>query len=254
MREGADSVARAPRWGVRPIAPSARCCDAGSMTQVAEQRTLDRSRFDQIESGQHAALEGRRSADRRAVAGRPHSAPVRLPFRQRYALRDPIAYAVDAPEGEIGFVTGMRIAPFEYWPDELIVEVPDGHRLRVPVSTVSAVLPREGRLLLKRAPAGARPVPRPQKSLLTRALTWRLAAIASAILGLGAYVATFVALALDTGLDWAPGLAASGAAAGAAAAVSGRKAGPSRLAAAGLGSFWLPLAAGAILSVVLIFR
>lgn len=224
------------------------------MTHVAEQRTRERPPFDQIESSPHPAREGRRSADRPAAAGRPHPAPVRLPFRQRYALRDPIAYAVEAPEGEIGFVTGMRIAPFEYWPDELIVETPEGHPLRVPVSTVSAVLPREGRLLLTRVPAGARPISQPHKPLPTRALAWRLAAIAGAILGLGAYVATFVALALDAGVDWAPGLAATGAAAGAAAAVSWRKAGRSRLAAAGLGSFWLPLAAGAILSLVLIFR
>lgn len=53
---------------------------------------------------------------------------------------------------------------------------------------------------------------------------------------------------------WAPGLAAAGAAGGAASTVSWHKAGPSWLAAAGLGSFWLPLAAGAILSLVLIFR
>jgi len=223
------------------------------MTQVAEQRTFERSPFEQREDGSHALREETRSAARPAT-GRPRSAPVRLPFRQRYALRDPIAYAVEAPEGEIGFVTGLRIAPFEYWPDELILEAPEEHPLRVPISSVSAVLPRGGALLLTRAPAGAQPVPRPRKPSLTRALAWQLAAVAGAMLGLGGYVATLVALAHGTGLDWAPGLAASGAAAGAAAAASRRKAGPSWLAAAGLGSFWLPLAAGAILSLVLIVR
>jgi hypothetical protein len=224
------------------------------MTQVAEERTVERLPLDQSEDGPYAPLDGCRSADRPAAARGPHPARVHLPFRQRYALRDPIAYAVEAAEGEIGFVIGMRIAPFEYWPDELIVEAPGGRPLGVPISTVSTVLPREGRLLLTRAPARARAVPRPRRPLLTMALAWRLAAVAGAMLGLGAYAATFVALALDTALDWAPGLAASGVAGGAAAAVSWREAGPSWLAAAGLGSFWLPLAAGAILSLVLIFR
>jgi hypothetical protein len=224
------------------------------MTQVAEERTVERSRFDQIEDGTHTPPERRRSAARPAVADRLHPAPARLPFRQRYALRDPIAYAVEAPEGEIGFVTRMRIAPFEYWPDELIVEAVEGHPLRVPASTIDAVLPREGRLLLTHAPAGAQPVPRPRKPVRTWALAWRLAAVAGALLGLGGYVATFVALVLGTGLDWAPGLAASGAAGGAAAAAAWRKSGPSWLAATGLGSFWLPLAAGTILTLVLIFR
>lgn len=224
------------------------------MTQVAGERTFERLPVEQPEESEHPPLDGRRSTARPAVADCPHPAPVRLPLRQRYALRDPIAYSVEAPEGEIGFVIGVRIAPYEYWADELIVESPKGQPLRVPISTVSDVLPREGRLLLTRAPAGTRPVPRPGKPLLTGALAWRFVTIAGALLGLGGYLATFVALARDSGLDWAPGLAASGAAGGAAAAVSWRKAGPSLLAAAGLGSFWLPLAAGVILSLVLIFR
>jgi len=215
---------------------------------------FERSPFDRMEDGPHAPHEERPSAARPAVAESPHPASTRLPFRQRYALRDPIGYAVEAPEGEIGFVTGLRTAPSEYWPDELIVEAVRGHPLRVPTSTIGAVLPHEGRLLLARAPTGAQTVPRPRKPALTGALPWRLAAAAGALLGLGGYVATFVALALGTGPDWAPGLAASGAAAGAAGAASWRRAGPSWLAAAGLGSFWLPLAAGAILSLVLIFR
>lgn len=248
------SAATARRWGVLPIAPRRRWCDAQSVTQVAEEQTFERLSFDQIEDDRRANPDGRRSSDRPFAANGPHPAPVRLPFRQRYALRDPIAYAVEAPEGEIGFVIGMWIAPFEYWPDELIVATPEGHLLRVPISTVDAVLVREGRLLLTGAPAGAQPVPRPHKPSLTVGLAWRLAAVAGALLGLGGYVATFVALALGSGLDWAPGLAASGAAGGSAAAVSWRKAGPSWFAAAGLGSFWLPLAAGAILSLVLIFR
>jgi hypothetical protein len=178
----------------------------------------------------------------------------RASFRQRHALRDPIAYAVEAPEGEIGFVTAMRIAPFGYWPDELIVEAADGEAWRVPISMVAAVRPHEGRLLLARAPAGAQAVPRRRERSPTAGLAWRLAAVAGALLGLGGGAATFVALVLESGLDWAPGLAASGGVGGAASAVSWRKAGPSRLAAAGLGSFWLPLAAGAILSLVLVAR
>ena len=84
---------------------------------------------------------------------------IRLPLRKRHALRDAIAYVVEAPEGEIGFVTAVGIAPFEYWPDELIVEAdPGGPRLRVPIDTISDVLPREGRLFVTRAPAGAQPM------------------------------------------------------------------------------------------------
>jgi len=84
----------------------------------------------------------------------------RLPLDQRHALRDAVAYAVEAPEGEIGFVTAVLIAPFEYWPHELVVEDTAGTRTRVAIETVSAVLPREGRLLVTTAPAGAQPVPR----------------------------------------------------------------------------------------------
>jgi len=189
------------------------------------------------------------------VAERPQPERIRLPLRQRYALRDAIAYVVEAPDGEIGFVTTMRIAPFEYWPDELIVEAdPGGPRLRVPIDTVSAVLPREGRLFVTKAPAGAQPVARPREARLKKAWAWLLAAAAGAVLGLGGFVATFVALALDAGVAWGPGLAASGAAGGVAAAASWRRHGNSWLAAIGLGSFWLPLAAGAILSLILIFR
>lgn len=186
---------------------------------------------------------------------RPQTERTRLTLAQRYALRDAIAYIVEAPEGEIGLVTAVRIAPFAYWPDELIVEAdPHGPRLRVPIDTVSALLPREGRLVVTTAPVDAQPIARPRESSLTKARAWWFAAAAGAVFGLGGYVATFVALALDAGVVWGPGLAASGVAGGAAAAASWRKRGSSWLAAIGLGSFWLPLAAGTILSLILVLR
>jgi hypothetical protein len=124
------------------------------MTQIAEERPLDRA-----EHEPRRIPDKTRNTQQPAVTGRARPAQVRLTLVQRYALRDPVAYAVDVPEGDIGFVTEMRIGPYEYWPDELIVEASDGSRQRVPVDTVSAVLPREGRLLVTSAPAGARPVP-----------------------------------------------------------------------------------------------
>jgi hypothetical protein len=218
------------------------------MMQIAEERPLDRT------EGEPRRIPDRpRNTQQPALTGRARPAQVRLPLLQRHALRDPVAYAVEVPEGEIGFVTEMRIGPYEYWPEELIVEASDGSQHRVPVDTVSAVLPREGRLLVTSAPAGARPVPRARESWLAAARMWRLAAAAGALLALGGYVATLVALALGTAVTWSPGLAASGATGGAVAAASWRSAGRSWLAAAGLGSFWLPLGAGVILSPVLIF-
>jgi hypothetical protein len=226
------------------------------MTQVAEDRNfraVSRARDDGIERDAPGTLSGSRQSDRSATKA-PQSERIRLPLRQRYALRDAIAYAVEAPEGEIGFVTAVGIAPFDYWPHELIIEATAGMRMRVPIDTVSAVLPREGRLLVRTAPAGAQSVRRPREEWLTKARAWQFAAVAGAVLGFGGYIATFVALVLDTGVSWGPGLAASGAAGGAASAVSWRKRGPSWAAALALGSFWLPLAAGAILSLVFIFR
>lgn len=130
------------------------------MSQVAPNQVLQRvprsrrRRFDKIGNHLHAGEP--------PVAGRPPE-QIRLPLAQRYALRDAIAYAVESPEGEIGFVAAVRIAPFAYWPDELIVEAdPGGPRLRVPIDTVTAVLPREGRLFVTRAPVGAQPVARPR--------------------------------------------------------------------------------------------
>jgi len=190
----------------------------------------------------------------RRFAAVPRVRVTRLPLRHRYALRDAIAYAVEAPEGEIGFVTGVGLAPFEYWPHELIVEDAAGTQMRVPTDTVSAVLPREGKLFVTSAPPRAQPVPRPRQDSRTNARAWRFAAGLAAVLGVGGYVATFVALALGAGASWGPGLAAVGAAGGAGAAASWRRRGGSRAAALGLGSFWLPLAAGAILSLVLIVR
>jgi hypothetical protein len=228
------------------------------MTQVAYEPTLERpplerwQEFDEIENDARGASrqEGRVST----MPGPRTPARIRLPLRQRYALRDAIAYAVEAPAGEIGFVTEVRFAPFEFWPDELIVEAaPEGRRLRIPIDTITAVFPREGRLLIATTPAGAQPVARPREGRLTKARAWRLAAAAGAVFALGGYVATLVAFALGTLVSWSPALAASGAAGGAAAVASWRKLGRSRTAAIGLGSFWLPLAVGAILSFILIF-
>jgi hypothetical protein len=109
------------------------------MTQIAEARPLDRA-----EHEPRRIPDKTRNTQQPAVTGRARPARVRLPLVQRYALRDPVAYAVEVPEGEIGFVAEMRIGPCEYWPDELTVEASDGSRQRVPVDTVSAVFPREG--------------------------------------------------------------------------------------------------------------
>ena len=250
----ANGVATGEGWGAEPIAPNSIWRNAHFMTERVELETLERRAADQVTSGSHPNHEAPRSAYRPATIDQPLVAPVRLALRERMALRDPIAYAVEAPQGEIGFVTGTRIAPFAFWPDELIVAARDGHRVRVPVSTVSEVLPREGTLRLTQAPATVRPAPRQETSLPTQTRLWRATAVAGALLGVGSYVATVFALALGTGVDWAPGLAAGGAAAGAASAASWKRAGRSWLAAAGLGSFWLPLAAGVILSLVQIFR
>jgi len=212
-------------------------------------------RLDEPEDGVAATVAGREDRDLPAVAERPRPGSIRLPLGQRSALRDAIAYVVEAPEGEIGFVTEVRIAPFAYWPDELIVEAdPGGPRLRIPIDTVSAVLPHQGRLFVLRAPVGARPVPRGREARLPMARGWRLAGSASALLGVGGYVATLVALALGTGVAWGPGLAASGAVGGAAAALSWQKNGRSWPAAIGLGSFWLPLLGGVVGSLLLILR
>jgi hypothetical protein len=227
------------------------------MTQSAENLTFRRvprtpgQRLDEPENGAAAPVASSKDRDRPAVAEPLQRESIRLSLRERHALRDAIAYVVEAPEGEIGFVTEVRIAPFAYWPDELIVEAdPDGPQLRVAIETVSAVLPRQGRLFVSGAPVGARPVPRPREAWPTKARAWRLAGAAGALLGLGGYVATFVALALGTGIAWGPGLAASGALGGAAAAASWQKYGRSWPAAIGLGSFWLPLVAGVVGSLL----
>ena len=224
------------------------------MTQIAEHQTFRRvprtreQRLDELESGAAAPVASSKDPDLPAVAEPPLRETILRSLRERHALRDAIAYVGEAPEGEIGFVTEVRIAPFAYWPDELIVEAdPRGPQFRVPIETVSAVLPRQGRLFVSRAPVGARPVPPPR---LTKARAWRLAGAAGAVLGLGGYVATFVALALGTGIAWGPGLAASGAIGGAAAAASWEKRGRSWPAALGLGSFWLPLVGGVIGSLL----
>jgi hypothetical protein len=74
------------------------------------------------------------------------------------------------------------------------------------------------------------------------------------VLGVTGLVATLLAPAVHADVSWGPGLAASGAASGAASSMSSRKIGRSWLTAIGLGSFWLPLAVGAILSLIWIFR
>jgi hypothetical protein len=185
-------------------------------------------------------------AERLSSDDAPQPERSRVPLAQRHALRDAIAYIAEGPDGEVGYVTAVRTAPFAYWPDELVVRAdPAGPQLRVPVESISAVLPREGRLFVAAV--------RPRGARRTSARGWWLAATAGAVLGLGGYVATFAALVLDAGAEWGPGLTASGAVGGAAAAASLRTRGSSWPAAIGLGSFWLPLAAGAILSLILVF-
>lgn len=229
-----------------------------AMSQLTETLTLERTSGKHslsVDPGEKGANQDTANCrDDHPLAGAAPSppSPTRLPLAARHALRDGIGFLVEAPEGEIGFVIEVRFAPFEYWPEDLIVETSRGLRLRVPISHVSAVLPREGRLLLAAAPEGAQPIARPRSPRLTGALAWRLAAIAGALLGLGGYAATFVALVLSGGLAWGLGLAVSGALSGLLSAVCWRKRGRSWAAAAGLGSFWLPLVGGTVLTLVLL--
>src|SRR5690349_14358301 len=103
------------------------------MTQVAEDRSIERARrqrFDKTESDARETLAGRRRAAPSVGVQGPRP---ELPLVQRYALRDAIAYVVEVPEGEVGHVTAVKIAPFEYWPHELIVEDIAGTPMRIPI-------------------------------------------------------------------------------------------------------------------------
>jgi hypothetical protein len=98
--------------------------------------------------------------------------------------------------------------------------------------------------------ARARPMQRPVPNR-RRLQALRASAAIGAIAGLAGYVLVFVALALDAAVEWAPALAVAGAIAAAASAFAWRRGARTWLAAVGLGSFWLPLAVGLILSLVL---
>jgi hypothetical protein len=123
-----------------------------------------------------------------------------IAFRQRYAMRDPIAYAVEAPEGEIGFVTGTRIAPFE----SLRRSVPrppfPGERKRRPFGAGAAAA-----TLLGDRPLGAASEGRtPSSSRRSRATTG--CALAAGRWARSGYAALWMRLAPDSARAAAPEL------------------------------------------------
>jgi hypothetical protein len=193
-----------------------------------------------------------------AGIGWPRSRRILEPRRgQRLAFRSVVrsapGYTVDAPGGQVGWVDEIRVAPFAFWPEALVVRTVEDQRLLVPVEAISRALPREQRLILREAPAGVRLVPYPRRPWHDREQVWELQALIGFTAAVGGYVAMFVALALGATLELSPvlaGLGAIGAAASGRVWRSGRR---TWLAAAGLGSAWLPLVAGAILSLVWIF-
>lgn len=182
---------------------------------------------------------------RRILEPRPGQ---RLAFR--WVVRSAHGYTVDAPGGQVGWVDEIRVAPFEFWPEALVVQTEDDQRLLVPVEAIAQALPRERRLILREVPAGARLVAHPPRSWHDREQVWELQALIGFTAAIGGYVAVFVTLALGATLELSPvlaGLGAIGAAASGRVWRSGRR---TWLVAAGLGSAWLPLTAGAILSLV----
>lgn len=163
-------------------------------------------------------------------------------------------YAVDAPGGEVGRVAEIRVAPFEFWPEAIVVCPEQGSRLLVPVSAIVRALPRGRRLVLGDVPPGAEVVPHPAAPSPDRERLWQLFGAAGFAGGVGGCVAIFVTLALGAGLAASPIIAAAGALGVAASGIAWSAGRRTWLVAAGLGSAWFPLAVGAILSLVWILR
>jgi hypothetical protein len=192
-----------------------------------------------------------------AVVDAPTSRPLEPQGRRRLAFRVSVrtahGYLVDAPGGRIGHVAEVRVAPYEFWPEALLVTVHDGRQLLIPVSAVARAYPREQTLVLREAPPGIDLIPYRARSWYERTGIWRLVEALGFAGGVGGYVATFALLALGAAVAAAPILAmlgAIGAVASGAAWHAGRR---TWLGAAGLGSAWLPLSAGVILSLVSLF-
>jgi hypothetical protein len=175
----------------------------------------------------------------------------RLAFR--YVIRSAVGYTVDAPGGQVGWVEEIRVAPFAFWPKALVVRTVEEERLLVPVGAISRALPRERRLILREAPAGVPLIAHPPRPWHDRERIWELQAVIGFTAAVGGCVATFVALALGITLELSPVLAGLGAIGAVASGRVWRSRRRTWLAAAGLGSAWLPLMVGAILSLVWIF-
>jgi hypothetical protein len=174
-------------------------------------------------------------------------------LRDRYLLRTAHGYEADTADGQIGRVVEIDVAPFEFWPETLVVAAPSGQLLRIPAAWVERVLSRERRLILSQSPAAAQPVARPAQPLLDRQRIWRIVAAVGAASGLGGYIAALVAFASGVTLEAAPLLTSTGAIAVCASGLAWANGRRSWLAAAGLGSFWLPLGVGTILTLARIF-
>jgi hypothetical protein len=237
----------------------------------AEGRHVESQDLDELPRGTSSAWDDRRrGADRGrarsavdAASGfagveRPRSRRIsearpgqRLAFR--YIVRSARGYTVDAPGGQIGWVDEIRVAPWEFWAETVVVRTEQDQRVLVPVDAIARALPRERRLILREAPAGVRPVPHPPLPWHDREQIWQLQALIGLIVGVGGYAALFVALALGVALEVSPvlvGLGAIGAAASFRVWRSGRR---TSLAAVGLVAAWWPLTAGAILLLLRIF-
>jgi len=98
-------------------------------------------------------------------------------FRTGYWLAHCEGYRVDSPDGRVGVVEHVRLAPDSGRPELLAVRsglfVP--RSLLVPADRVEGVVPRERRVILRAAPQpGARGLPR---SLRRRTRAGRLAGV-----------------------------------------------------------------------------
>jgi hypothetical protein len=165
-------------------------------------------------------------------------------------VRTAHGYTVDAPGGLLGHVAEVRVGPYEFWPEALIIETAAGGRLRVPVTAVARAFPRERRLLLHEAPVGADVIPYPPLRWHERDRTLRFAGAVGFSVGVAGYAATFALLALGVLVEAALILAAAGAI-GAVASAFALKAGRrTQPVMAGLTSALLPLVVGVILSLV----
>lgn len=175
----------------------------------------------------------------------------RLPFR--YAVRSAHGYAVDAPCGQVGRVDEIRVAPWEFWPETLLVRTEDDQKLLIPVEAVAQARPRERRLILHEAPAGVRLLPHPPQPWDDREHVWQLQAVVGFVGGVGGLIALFVALALGVVLQVSLALVALGVIGAAASGRVWRCGRRTWLTEGGLVSAGLALVVGAILSLVWIF-